>query len=66
MSLELGKAGETYPLGRLASVDDIAFLILFLGSNDAAFITGQNMCPDVSTFWRNLSLQLTLSKLFSL
>lgn len=64
MALELGKAGETYPLGRLASVDDIAFLILFLGSNDAAFITGQNMSPDVSTFELNLSFFVMFNKLF--
>lgn len=48
MSIELNKAGQSYPLGRLATVDDIANLILFLGSEDAAFITGQNICPDVS------------------
>lgn len=46
MSIELNKAGQSYPLGRLATVDDIANLILFLGSEDAAFITGQNICPD--------------------
>ena len=34
MAVELAKAGETYPLGRLANVDDIANMILFLASDD--------------------------------
>ena len=51
MADELKKAGETYPLGRLAEVEDIAKLILFLASNDASFITGQNICPDGGSTW---------------
>lgn len=51
MATELGKAGETYPLGRLAEVEDIANSILFLASDDSAFITGQNICQDGGSTW---------------
>ena len=51
MATELAKAGATYPLGRLGEVDDIANSILFLASDDSAFITGQNLCPDGGSTW---------------
>lgn len=36
----------TLPLGRLGEVDDIANAVLFLLSDDAAWITGQTLCVD--------------------
>jgi NAD(P)-dependent dehydrogenase (short-subunit alcohol dehydrogenase family) len=37
---------EKVPLGRLASTDDIARAVLFLASDDAAYVTGQNLLVD--------------------
>jgi 3-oxoacyl-[acyl-carrier protein] reductase len=37
---------ENTPLGRLGTVDDIANAILFLASDEAAFITGQVLTVD--------------------
>lgn len=51
MNAELEKAGKTYPLGRLATVEDIANAILYLSSNDSAFVTGQCMCLDGGSTW---------------
>lgn len=51
MNTELEKAGKSYPLGRLATVEDIANSILYLSSNDAAFVTGQNICLDGGSTW---------------
>jgi NAD(P)-dependent dehydrogenase (short-subunit alcohol dehydrogenase family) len=34
------------PLGRLGTADDIARVVLFLASDDAAYITGQNVLVD--------------------
>lgn len=51
MSKELNKAGQSYPLGRLATVEDIANCMVFLSSDDAAFITGQNICLDGGSTW---------------
>jgi 3-oxoacyl-[acyl-carrier protein] reductase len=34
------------PLGRLASVDDIAYAVLFLATEEAAYITGQTIVVD--------------------
>jgi len=41
------------PLGRLASADDIARVIRFLCSSEAAFVTGQNLHVDggLSAVW---------------
>lgn len=41
MNPELEKAGKSYPLGRLATTDDIANAILYLSSGDSAFVTGE-------------------------
>ncbi len=35
-----------FPLARLATVDDVARMALFLASDDAAFVTGQNVAVD--------------------
>ena len=35
-----------HPLGRLASADEVASVIIFLCSNDASFITGQSVSVD--------------------
>jgi len=51
MNPELEKAGKSYPLGRLATVEDIANAILYLTSNDSAFVTGQNFCLDGGSTW---------------
>ena len=51
MNPELEKAGKSYPLGRLATVEDIANTILYLTSNDSAFVTGQNLCLDGGSTW---------------
>ena len=34
-------AGKLVPLGRIAESEDVAKLVAFLASDDAAFITGQ-------------------------
>lgn len=51
MGEELHKAGQTYPLRRLATVEDIANAILYLSSNDASFVTGQNLVLDGGSTW---------------
>jgi 3-oxoacyl-[acyl-carrier protein] reductase len=38
---QLGKMLTGIPLGRMATPDDIAKAVLFLASDDAAFITGE-------------------------
>ena len=35
-----------HPLGRMATVDEIGEVCAFLLSSEAAFITGQTICPD--------------------
>lgn len=47
----MAKAGATYPLRRLGSIDDISNAISFLASNDAGWITGQNLCLDGGSTW---------------
>jgi 3-oxoacyl-[acyl-carrier protein] reductase len=37
----IDKAKELTPLGRLGTVDDVASVVTFLASDDAAFVTGQ-------------------------
>jgi NAD(P)-dependent dehydrogenase (short-subunit alcohol dehydrogenase family) len=44
---ELRRARESrVPLGRLGTADDIARVVLFLASDDAAYVTGQNLLVD--------------------
>jgi NAD(P)-dependent dehydrogenase (short-subunit alcohol dehydrogenase family) len=38
--------GSAVPLGRLGSVDDIANAILWLASDEAAYVTGQQLTVD--------------------
>ena len=38
------------PLGRAGTADDIASLLLFLGSDDAGYITGQTINVDGGMF----------------
>ncbi len=35
-----------HPLGRMATIDEIGEVCAFLASSEAAFITGQTLCPD--------------------
>ena len=35
-----------HPLGRMATIDEIGEVCAFLASSEAAFITGQTICPD--------------------
>lgn len=51
MNPELEKAGKSYPLGRLGTVEDIANAILFLTCNDSSFVTGINVCLDGGSTW---------------
>jgi NAD(P)-dependent dehydrogenase (short-subunit alcohol dehydrogenase family) len=40
------------PLGRFGQPDEIAHAVRFLASEEAAFITGQNLCVDGGwTIW---------------
>lgn len=42
----LAQAGETIPLGRVGTPEDVAKSVLFLASNDAAFLTGVGLPVD--------------------
>ena len=42
----LEKIGSTVPLGRLASVDEIGDLVVFLASKESKYITGQEIVID--------------------
>jgi len=42
----LGKIESTVPLGRLASVDEIGDLAVFLASQESKYITGQEIVID--------------------
>ena len=35
-----------HPLGRMATIDEIGEVCAFLASDEAAFVTGQVICPD--------------------
>ena len=37
----VAEAGKSVPLGRIAEPEDVAKLVAFLASDEAAFITGQ-------------------------
>jgi len=41
-----GPDADQHPAGRVGNPDDIAALILFLCSDKAGFITGENICAD--------------------
>lgn len=41
-----GPDADQHPAGRVGNPDDIASAVLFLCSNDAGFITGENLCID--------------------
>ena len=36
----------SHPLGRIGKPEDIANIVLFLASNQASFMTGENICVD--------------------
>jgi NAD(P)-dependent dehydrogenase (short-subunit alcohol dehydrogenase family) len=40
------KSGKALPIGRVGEVEDIARAVLFLASDDAAFITGTTLMVD--------------------
>jgi L-fucose dehydrogenase len=42
----LGMVDSWHPLGRMATVEEIGEVCAFLASEEAAFITGQAICPD--------------------
>lgn len=35
-----------HPIGRMATIEEIGEVCVFLASEEAAFITGQAICPD--------------------
>ncbi|MBQ6342168.1 MAG: SDR family oxidoreductase [Anaerolineaceae bacterium] len=41
-----GAAAQQQPVGRVGKPEDIAEMVLFLCSNKAGFITGENICID--------------------
>ncbi len=43
---EIRKAGETYPIGRLAESEEIASVVMFLCSEEASFMTGSAVVVD--------------------
>ncbi|HLZ08700.1 MAG TPA: SDR family oxidoreductase [Chloroflexota bacterium] len=43
---ELRRFGETHPIGRIGTGDDIANVVLFLSSDKASFMTGEYVCVD--------------------
>jgi NAD(P)-dependent dehydrogenase (short-subunit alcohol dehydrogenase family) len=42
----LGRSATTHPLGRVGTPEDVAELILFLGSSRAGWITGDTVAID--------------------
>jgi NAD(P)-dependent dehydrogenase (short-subunit alcohol dehydrogenase family) len=43
---ELHRFGESHPIGRIGTGDDIANVVLFLSSDKASFMTGEYVCVD--------------------
>ena len=43
---ELERFGQSHPLGRIGTGDDIANAVLFLASDKASFMTGEYVCVD--------------------
>lgn len=42
----VGSWGKSHPIGRIGQPEDVANLILFLASEKASFMTGENVCVD--------------------
>jgi NAD(P)-dependent dehydrogenase (short-subunit alcohol dehydrogenase family) len=42
----LARYGKSHPLGRIGTGQDIANVVLFLASDKASFMTGENVCVD--------------------
>lgn len=42
----VGVMGKSHPIGRIGQPEDVANLVLFLASDKAAFMTGENICVD--------------------
>ncbi|MEA1952040.1 MAG: SDR family oxidoreductase, partial [Planctomycetota bacterium] len=42
----LEKVDRWHPLGRMATIEEIGEVCAFLASDEAAFMTGQVVCPD--------------------
>lgn len=40
------RVDELHPIGRMAAIEEIGEVCAFLHSKEAAFITGQAICPD--------------------
>ena len=49
--------GKTLPLGRVGEGEDIAKIILFLASNDSAFITSECLLADGGQLAANASVE---------
>ncbi|MBF1362625.1 MAG: SDR family oxidoreductase, partial [Megasphaera micronuciformis] len=45
-SLSLGDMASVYPLGRIATADEVGKVVAFLLSDDASFITGTALPVD--------------------
>jgi L-fucose dehydrogenase len=45
-SAALAMVDSWHPLGRMATIDEIGEVCAFLASDEAAFLTGQTICPD--------------------
>jgi NAD(P)-dependent dehydrogenase (short-subunit alcohol dehydrogenase family) len=42
----VGSWGKSHPIGRIGQPEDVANLVLFLASDKASFMTGENVCVD--------------------
>ncbi len=42
----VGSWGKSHPIGRIGQPEDVANLVLFLASEKASFMTGENVCVD--------------------
>jgi NAD(P)-dependent dehydrogenase (short-subunit alcohol dehydrogenase family) len=46
MDAALRRYGESHPIGRIGTGQDIANVVLFLASDKASFLTGEYVCVD--------------------